>query len=636
MADEEFKLGNTDRPEAFIDLEEFEKSIPSGYMDYGLEARLWEEFAPEFGGFDPNDPDFQAAMDELITSGLSNIATGDAKVDKQAILKYILSSLETIDITDGVSQEEIDEVVAFLATGLVSIDDVAKTVGLPADVVSAAYEANKPAVDDSVGEWYDPDTGLVIPDFDPATGKGMGTLFPIFYPDVTQTSSGGAAASSDAASSAASSDAASSAASSDAASSAASSDAASSDAASSDSAAQAATDAAAAASVTGGESITWDDLFGYLMDTPRELTDEEIAANQAAAAEQKALEDKQGDFVARQIYEAATAETDPALKAALIREYYQYRNLPIPAEAATEIAELEAEAKAKATGDPTQIGGNTVFTTDTSGLSDDAVDVTLGANQDITIIDTGNGTPAVDGDTKILTKEEKDAAFNEVLAGVNENTAIADVIAAAVEIYGDTADAVVAVANAANSAGVSAEDLANATGTSIEDINKAAEEANVVITNQETAAAAKAAADKAAADKAAADKAAADKAAADKAAADAAAAAKAACDAAGGNIVNGECVCPTGYSKVDGKCVADGDGDGDDDDDDDEGGCTGGKIDDGFGNCVCPEGKVEIDGVCQDAGGGGGCTGGKIDDGFGNCVCPEGKVEIDGVCQDAP
>jgi hypothetical protein len=85
--------------------------------------------------------------------------------------------------------------------------------------------------------------------------------------------------------------------------------------------------------------------------------------------------------VARQIYEAAVAETDPALKAALLDEYYQYRGLPIPAEVAAEIKRLEAEAKViadaqaktKATGDPQP----TVFTTDTSGLSDDAKNVTL-------------------------------------------------------------------------------------------------------------------------------------------------------------------------------------------------------------------------------------------------------------------
>jgi hypothetical protein len=277
---------------------------------------------------------------------------------------------------------------------------------------------------------------------------------------------------------------------------------------------------------------------------------------------------------------------------------------------------LTLKPKPKATGDPQP----TVFTTDTSGLSDDAGNVTLTPGQDITIVDSGNGTPAVDGDTKILTKEEKDAAFNEVLAGVDENTAIADVVAAAVNIYGETADAVVAVVDAANSAGVSAEDLSKATGISIEDINKAAAEANVAITNQETAAADDATG----------------------------------CPEGSGKIDDGagNCVCPEGFSENDsGVCEKDTDildvintipgavtGGGDDDDKDlteivTGGGCTGGKIDDGFGNCVCPEGEVEIDGVCQAAGSGGGCTGGKIDDGFGNCVCPEGEVEIDGVCQ---
>jgi hypothetical protein len=297
---------------------------------------------------------------------------------------------------------------------------------------------------------------------------------------------------------------------------ASSADAASSDAASSELVLILLKLPAAAAGVTGGESVTWDDLFGYLIDTPKELTDEEIAAIQAAAAAADAAKVLEG-----QLEEAIAAETDPLLKARLEVELAKLKNQPTEALEA-EVARLETEAASVITGDPTQIGGNTVFTTDTSGLSDDAKNVTLTPGQDITIVDTGTGTPAVDGDTKILTKEEKDAAFNEVLAGVDENTAIADVVAAAINIYGETADAVVAVAGAANSANVSAEDLANATGTSIEDINKAAEDANVAITNQETAAS---------------------KAAADAAAADAAAAAAAvACALSGGIMVDGVCV----------------------------------------------------------------------------------------------
>jgi hypothetical protein len=154
MADEEFKFGNTDRPEAVIDLEDL---ISSGYMDYGLEARLWDEFAPEFGAFDPNSPEFQAAMDELIASGVVNISTAGAATTKD-IVDAILG---TIDVTDGVSQEDINAAIAVLDSGLVTIDDVAKAVGLPADVVRAAYEANKPAVDDSAGV----DEGLRSPIF---------------------------------------------------------------------------------------------------------------------------------------------------------------------------------------------------------------------------------------------------------------------------------------------------------------------------------------------------------------------------------------------------------------------------------------------------------------------------------------
>ena len=87
MADEEFKLGNTDRPEAVIDLEDL---ISSGYMDYGLEARLWDEFASEFGGFDPNSPEFQAAMDELIASGVANISTAGAGTTKDTGMPYLV------------------------------------------------------------------------------------------------------------------------------------------------------------------------------------------------------------------------------------------------------------------------------------------------------------------------------------------------------------------------------------------------------------------------------------------------------------------------------------------------------------------------------------------------------------------
>jgi hypothetical protein len=439
----------------------------------------------------------QTYAEAMANEALAEIFETGADVRPPSLTKEdMLASLGTIDLTDGASQEEIDAATAFLDTGLVTIEEVAAIVGLPAAAVSAAYEATKPTVDDSAGEWYDPDTGLVIPDFDPSTANDISTLFPVFYPDVTQTSSSAAAAaaaSSDAASSAASSDSSaassdSSAASSaaqaaaDAAAAAASSDssAASSDSSAASSAAQDAADAAAAAGVTGGESITWQDVINYSLDKPKELTDEEIAANRAAAAKAEAAKVLEG-----QLEEAIAAETDPVVKARLEVELAKLKNQPTEALEA-EVARLEAEAASVITGDPTQIGGNTVFTTDTSGLSDDAENVTLTPGQDITIVDTGTGTPAVDGDTKILTQEEKDAAFNEVLAGVDENTAIADVVAAAVEIYGNTADAVVAVAGAANSANVSAEDLANATGTSIEDINKAAEDANVAITNQES------------------------------------------------------------------------------------------------------------------------------------------------------
>jgi hypothetical protein len=59
------------------------------------------------------------------------------------------------------------------------------------------------------GKWYDPETGEVLPDFNPNTGEGMGTLFPTFYPDSVADPGGGGggdtAASSEAGSTASSS-----------------------------------------------------------------------------------------------------------------------------------------------------------------------------------------------------------------------------------------------------------------------------------------------------------------------------------------------------------------------------------------------------------------------------------------------
>ena len=57
------------------------------------------------------------------------------------------------------------------------------------------------------GKWYDPETGEVLPNFNPNTGAGMGTLYPIFYPDPVADPGGGGgggdtAASSEAASAA--------------------------------------------------------------------------------------------------------------------------------------------------------------------------------------------------------------------------------------------------------------------------------------------------------------------------------------------------------------------------------------------------------------------------------------------------
>jgi hypothetical protein len=143
MADE-FEIGGTDRPKAIFDLEDLISS--GGFTDYGLETSLWNELAPELGGFDPNSPEFQAALDELIASGVANISTASAGTTKD-IVDAILG---TIDVTDGVSQEDINAAIAVLDSNLVTIEDLAAIVGIPVETISAVYEASKPTVDDLV------------------------------------------------------------------------------------------------------------------------------------------------------------------------------------------------------------------------------------------------------------------------------------------------------------------------------------------------------------------------------------------------------------------------------------------------------------------------------------------------------
>jgi hypothetical protein len=49
--------------------------------------------------------------------------------------------------------------------------------------IASQNQAGTSANNFPAGTWYDPDTGLELPNFDPKTGAGMGTLFPTFVPD---------------------------------------------------------------------------------------------------------------------------------------------------------------------------------------------------------------------------------------------------------------------------------------------------------------------------------------------------------------------------------------------------------------------------------------------------------------------
>jgi hypothetical protein len=63
-------------------------------------------------------------------------------------------------------------------------------------IIASQNQAGTSANNFPAGTWYDPDTGLKIPNFDPTTGEGMGTLFPTFVPD--SDASGGSEAAAEA------------------------------------------------------------------------------------------------------------------------------------------------------------------------------------------------------------------------------------------------------------------------------------------------------------------------------------------------------------------------------------------------------------------------------------------------------
>jgi len=266
------------------------------------------------------------------------------------------------------------------------------------------------------GKWQDLMTGEVLPNFNPNTGSGSGTsgYYPIFIPDKNVTTDAASSSSSD--SSTTSSDSSATAAA-DAATAAA---------------AAAESQAASFEGYLGGEPVTWEKLIPYLKDAP---TDGGGFESESAG----------NGVVADQLEEAAAMETDPRLKAALEMEAAIYRAMSEGRDTTALQAELTVFNQESADiAEAATEGANRVFTTAT-GEGDNLEDIDLGVDDTITVIDDGNGTLATDGDDIILTDAEKDAAFQDVLSGTGT---LADVLAAAVEIYGNSADAVVAVVNA--------------------------------------------------------------------------------------------------------------------------------------------------------------------------------------------
>jgi hypothetical protein len=163
--------------------------------------------------------------------------TPEERAELEATSRLALAKLGIQEGGEGAYETLMDAVGQAAQTGLLSNEDISVS-----------------------GKWYDPETGEELPDFDPKTGEGMGTLFPTFYPDPVQTAGGGGGGGDTAASSEASSEAGS------------------------------------AASSQADTGITGTDKGG--------------SGNV--------------EIVGRQLYEAIGAEKDPALKDALIREYENY------------------------------------------------------------------------------------------------------------------------------------------------------------------------------------------------------------------------------------------------------------------------------------------------------------------------
>jgi len=159
-----------------------EEAAKAGAAKFGL-GTLLQGLGPAYGFYSVLD-----ALGFFDGSGLEETPmTPEERAKFEAESRLALASSGLAEGGEGAYETLIDAVTQAAQTGLLSKEDIGVA-----------------------GTWYDPETGEELPDFDPKTGKGMGTLFPIFEPSPVQTEAGGGggggdtAASSEAASAASS------------------------------------------------------------------------------------------------------------------------------------------------------------------------------------------------------------------------------------------------------------------------------------------------------------------------------------------------------------------------------------------------------------------------------------------------
>jgi hypothetical protein len=194
---------SSDKTKAFFAITDALNSVIPGI---GIAARLIGAM-DLFGGGRPEatpmTPEERAEYEastraELAALGFQEGGEGASEVLLDAILQSAGTNVTAEDLAGilgsvGITADDVGPLYTDQGTaadrGLVETLSLLKAFPAAVDV-NFEKDVTQTSSGGGGGEWYDPDTGLVIPDFDPVTGKGMGTLFPVFYPDVTQTSSG--------------------------------------------------------------------------------------------------------------------------------------------------------------------------------------------------------------------------------------------------------------------------------------------------------------------------------------------------------------------------------------------------------------------------------------------------------------